>query len=69
LATLFGNDKLAWDFFLEALTSDYIDIQGGTTQEGIHTGVMGATVLIVLKAYAGLTFENGVPKVKSSLPA
>lgn len=69
LATEFGNSKLAWELFLEALTSDYIDIQGGTTQEGIHAGVMGATVLIVLKAYAGLKYENGVPKVKASLPS
>jgi trehalose/maltose hydrolase-like predicted phosphorylase len=30
---------------------------------------MGATVLIVLKAYAGLTFENGQPRVNGALPA
>lgn len=59
LANYFGNKELAWELYLEALTSDYIDIQGGTTQEGIHTGVMGATILLAHKSYAGLKIENG----------
>jgi len=41
-----GLVRDSWDLYLEALTSDYIDIQGGTTKEGIHAGVMAGTVLM-----------------------
>lgn len=41
-----GLKRDSWDLYLEALTSDYIDIQGGTTKEGIHAGVMAGTVLM-----------------------
>lgn len=41
--------------FLEALSSDVDDVQGGTTAEGIHLGAMAGTVGIVLRRYAGLS--------------
>jgi len=34
----------AWRKYLAALESDVADIQGGTTKEGIHLGVMAGTV-------------------------
>ena len=49
----------AWDFFLKALSSDIHDIQGGTTQEGIHLGLMAGTVDIVQRCLTGLDVRSG----------
>ena len=68
LANLLGYDQLSWDFFLQSLTSDYCDIQGGTTAEGIHTGVMGGTLQHVMRAYAGIDISDKILKVNPSLP-
>ena len=43
----------AWQRFLVALESDMADIQGGTTQEGIHLGVMAGTLDLVQRAFLG----------------
>ncbi|HRZ49520.1 MAG TPA: beta-phosphoglucomutase family hydrolase, partial [Bacteroidales bacterium] len=61
LATLIGQDTLGWELYRDALTSDYDDVQGGTTAEGIHCGVMAGTVLIAVKAYAGLNLHGETP--------
>jgi len=50
LALLVGDQKLSWELFTDSIGSDYTDIQGGTTGEGIHTGVMAGTVWITLSA-------------------
>ena len=34
----------SWRRFVEALESDLGDVQGGTTKEGIHMGVMSGTL-------------------------
>jgi len=44
----------SWTHFIEALRSDVDDIQGGTTPEGIHAGVMAGTVRHVIERFAGL---------------
>ena len=44
----------SWQLFSEALESDVNDIQGGTTAEGIHTGVMAGTLDLVLRCYLGM---------------
>ena len=69
LASLMGNRELGWQFYLEALRSDYTDVQGGTTKEGIHTGVMAGTVILALKAYAGLDVSGEQIKIAPRLPA
>ncbi len=51
LAKLKGDDKLAQKLYQEALESDYSDVQGGTTAEGIHTGVMAGTVILALNDF------------------
>ncbi len=38
LAEMAQFHELSWQLYQEALYSDYRDIQGGTTAEGIHTG-------------------------------
>ena len=53
---------------LDALTSDYADIQGGTTGEGIHAGVMAGTVLIALQSFAGLNLKGDIVKFDPHLP-
>ncbi len=68
LAKMTGKDSLAWQLYFEALTSDYNDIQGGTTAEGIHTGVMAGTVMVTLNSYAGIDLRGEMPAVSPALP-
>jgi beta-phosphoglucomutase family hydrolase len=68
LANLIDRDELGWELYRDALTSDYDDIQGGTTAEGIHCGVMAGTILIALKAYGGLNLSGNIPVVNPRLP-
>ncbi len=43
-----------------ALESDICDVQGGTTAEGIHMGVMSGTLDLVQRSYLGEVIRNGV---------
>ena len=54
IARLLGYEDKAMDYFMKTLRSDIYDTQGGTTQEGIHAGVMGATLDFFLRSFAGL---------------
>lgn len=69
LANLIGERELGWKLYLQALTSDYQDIQGGTTKEGIHAGVMAGTVLFALRAYGGVNWDGGRLRLDPWLPA
>ncbi len=68
LANMINDKKLSWELYLDALTSDYSDIQGGTTGEGIHAGVMAGTVLIALQSFAGLNLKGDIVKFEPHLP-
>lgn len=68
LANLTGNHKLSWELYYDALTSDYNDIQGGTTSEGIHAGVMAGTIWVALASYAGLDIHGDYPRFNPDLP-
>ncbi|MFN2280234.1 MAG: HAD-IA family hydrolase [Anaerolineales bacterium] len=68
LAHQTGNYELSWKFYQEALRSDYQDIQGGTTQEGIHLGVMTGSVMFLYKAYAGLNWSDDMLVLSPRLP-
>jgi trehalose/maltose hydrolase-like predicted phosphorylase/beta-phosphoglucomutase-like phosphatase (HAD superfamily) len=50
----------SWQRFLVALESDIGDLQGGTTPEGIHLGVMAGTLDIVQRAYLGTEIRGEV---------
>jgi trehalose/maltose hydrolase-like predicted phosphorylase len=50
----------SWERFLVALHSDIDDIQGGTTKEGIHLGVMAGTLDLVQRSYAGVHIREEV---------
>ncbi|MDQ6773915.1 MAG: glycoside hydrolase family 65 protein [Candidatus Dormibacteraeota bacterium] len=54
------DPERSWRFFREALESDIGDVQGGTTKEGIHMGVMAGTLDLVQRAYAGAVVRDGV---------
>jgi len=59
----------SWDRFLVALRSDVDDIQDGTTKEGIHLGVMAATLDIVQRYYAGGHVRDDVLYFDPQLPS
>jgi len=68
LAGMTNQPGLAWELYRGALLSDYTDIQGGTTAEGIHTGVMAGTVLLAISLYGGFAPGAGQPARKAVLP-
>lgn len=59
---------LSWQLYQDALYSDYHDIQGGTIAEGIHTGVMAATLNTTIMAYAGVDIRKDILAINPSLP-
>ncbi|GEO79283.1 Trehalose 6-phosphate phosphorylase [Companilactobacillus mindensis DSM 14500] len=63
-----GETNTAWELFYEALTSDYYDIQGGTTAEGIHLGVMGATLNVVTSFFAGVDYRGNLLEITPNVP-
>ena len=69
LANSIGDKELSWQLYIEALKSDYVDSQGGTTKEGVHIGVMAGTVLSALNAYAGLNLNGEQVSINPCLPA
>ena len=62
------DPESSWDRFLVALRSDVDDIQGGTTKEGIHLGVMAGTLDVVQRYYAGTQIRDGVLYFDPRLP-
>jgi trehalose/maltose hydrolase-like predicted phosphorylase len=52
------DPESAWERFLVALESDIADIQGGTTKEGIHMGVMAGTLDLVQRAFLGTEIRD-----------
>ncbi|WP_127849320.1 glycoside hydrolase family 65 protein [Lacticaseibacillus hulanensis] len=64
-----GHTNLSWRLFRQALFSDYYDIQGGTTAEGIHLGVMGATLDVAQRLYGGVNLLDDKPSVNPKLPS
>ncbi|HKJ98448.1 MAG TPA: glycosyl hydrolase family 65 protein [Desulfotignum sp.] len=63
-----SDRKRSWNFFLKALQSDIEDIQGGTTQEGIHLGAMAGTINILQEAYMGIKTRDNMLWVNPELP-
>ncbi|PEG74691.1 trehalose 6-phosphate phosphorylase, partial [Pediococcus acidilactici] len=63
-----GNKVEALDFLKTAIGSDYYDIQGGTTAEGIHIGVMGETLAVIQNEFGGVALRDGHFVVNPRLP-
>jgi beta-phosphoglucomutase family hydrolase len=68
LAQLINDELLSWQLYSEALGSDFVDIQGGTTGEGIHTGVMASTAMMAITTYAGIDVHDEILNVNPHLP-
>jgi trehalose/maltose hydrolase-like predicted phosphorylase len=62
------DPESSWERFLVALRSDADDIQGGTTKEGIHVGVMAGTLDLVQRCYAGTHVRDDVVYFDPRLP-
>lgn len=58
----------SWKRFRKALMSDFKDVQGGTTHEGIHLGAMAGTLDIIQRCYAGLEIRDDVLWFNPHLP-
>lgn len=56
----------SWEMFRTALESDIADIQDGTTQEGIHMGVMAGTLDLIQRGYMGIGTRDGILRFKLS---
>jgi trehalose/maltose hydrolase-like predicted phosphorylase len=63
------DPKSSWERFLVALRSDVDDIQGGTTKEGIHMGVMAGTLDVLQRYYAGTHIRDEALYFDPRLPA
>jgi trehalose/maltose hydrolase-like predicted phosphorylase len=62
------DPESSWERFLVALRSDADDIQGGTTKEGIHVGVMAGTLDVMQRCYAGTYVRGDVLYFDPRLP-
>ncbi|MBN1622392.1 MAG: glycoside hydrolase family 65 protein [Endomicrobiales bacterium] len=68
IAYYLGKKQGAWHWFREVLKSDIHDTQGGTTPEGIHCGVMGGSIDIVMRGFAGIRIVNDRIQIDPNLP-
>ncbi|MFW5762247.1 MAG: glycosyl hydrolase family 65 protein, partial [Cyclobacteriaceae bacterium] len=68
LSHLTGRYEDTRQLYREALLSDYVDIQGGTTGEGIHAGVMGGTIYLALSMFAGIDLRRDKITINPDLP-
>jgi len=68
VAEIIGDRDQALSFFTKSLESDVYDTQGGTTQEGIHTGVMGATIDLFMRSFGGLEIYEDRISLNPKLP-
>ncbi|CAH1852050.1 glycosyl hydrolase family 65 protein [Convivina praedatoris] len=58
----------AEEFLQQAIRSDYDDIQGGTTAEGVHAGVMGETLAVIQNEFGGVDLRDGQFSINPHLP-
>ena len=68
LSQLVGRQREFWSWFQEVLKSDIYDTQGGTTPEGIHAGVMGGSIDIVIRSFAGINISDNELSINPKLP-
>ena len=66
---LLGMTRVSSRWYDEVLAADIHDIQGGTTPEGIHAGIMGGSLDIAVRAFAGLHIGEQAIKINPSLPS
>ena len=62
------NRTRAWHYLLDALESDLVDVQGGTTPEGIHLGAMAGSIDLLQRAFTGLETRADTLRLDPVLP-
>jgi alpha,alpha-trehalase len=62
------NRERSWKLFNQSLKTDFADIQGGTTAEGIHLGAMAGCVDLIQRCYTGLETRGQVLRLNPRLP-
>jgi trehalose/maltose hydrolase-like predicted phosphorylase len=63
------DHQRSWTNFEKVLISDFCDIQGGTTPEGIHLGAMAGTIDLLQRCYCGVEMEDEILHLSPSMPA
>ena len=58
----------SWELLSEALESDLLDIQGGTTAEGIHLGAMAGSIDLIQRGQTALEFTDHRLSISPCLP-
>lgn len=58
----------AMSFFREALQTDIMDIQDGTSAEGVHLGAMAGTVDLLERVTTGIEMQGDVLQLNPRLP-
>lgn len=61
------DPESSWERFQVALESDVGDVQGGTTKEGIHMGVMSGTLDLLQRGYVGSSVSGDVLRFEPRL--
>ncbi len=69
VAAMLGDMDTSLEWYRKSLEADLHDIQGGTTKEGIHAGLMAGTVTALLSSYAGLDPWKDPVSLTPNLPA
>ena len=64
-----ADRERSWALFVEALSSDLNDIQGGTTKEGIHLGAMAGTIDLVQRCFTGFEIRDDVLRFDPRIPS
>lgn len=68
ISVTLGETETALPDLITAIGSDYYDIQGGTTAEGVHIGVMGETLEVIQNEFAGVSLRDGKFSLAPHLP-
>jgi trehalose/maltose hydrolase-like predicted phosphorylase len=63
-----SHRRESWNHFRNALMSDFRDVQGGTTSEGIHLGAMAGTLDLIQRCYSGIEIRDDVLWIDPLLP-
>jgi trehalose/maltose hydrolase-like predicted phosphorylase len=68
ISCIVGEKEKCLSFFIQALRADIDDIQCGTTEEGIHLGMMGGTIHVLLSIFAGIEVRKNIIRINPHLP-
>jgi trehalose/maltose hydrolase-like predicted phosphorylase len=62
------DKQKSWQNFETLIISDFEDIQGGTTPEGIHLGAMAGSVDLIQRSYSGLAVGEDALWINPDIP-